>query len=188
MAKYSADTKIAACKDYLEGELTHKEICDKYGITFNASACKSMINEWVPRYLEAGEEAFLDKKGNNTYTAEDKIAVVEEYLSGNGSLTEIAAKYKIPSKETLRKWVLDYQSNKTLKSYNPKGHLYNPESKRKATAMERKTVVKYCIEHNHDYKGTAEAFNLFYGQVYDWVKRYDGSPKRNSNSEKKRES
>ena len=180
MAKYSAETKIAACKDYLAGDLSHQEICKKYGITFNVNACKSMLNEWVPRYLEAGEDAFIGKKGNNSYTAADKVAVVEDYLAGNGSLTDIAAKYKIPSKETLRKWVMTYTENKELKDYAPKGSVYDPANKKKTTAMERKAVVKYCIEHNHDYKGTAAEFGLFYGQVYDWVKRYDTSKKRQS--------
>ncbi len=101
MSKYTAETKIAACKDYLSGNYTHKEVYQKYGITFNETVVKSMLNEWVPHYLQAGEAAFLKPNGNKDYPAEYKLQAVKEYLDGKGSLIEIAAKYNIPSKATL---------------------------------------------------------------------------------------
>ncbi len=36
-----------------------------------------------------------------------------------------------------------------------------------------KEIVNYCINHNRDYKNTATKFNVSYGQVYSWVKKYD---------------
>ena len=47
------------------------------------------------------------------------------------------------------------------------------EAKRKTTMEERKKIVTYCIEHNHDYKGTATLYDVSYSQVYSWVKKYD---------------
>ena len=47
------------------------------------------------------------------------------------------------------------------------------EARRKTTIDERKEIVKYCIEHNRDYKGTANIYDVSYGQVYSWVKKYD---------------
>lgn len=31
-------------------------------------------------------------------------------------------------------------------------------------------IIKYCIDHNHDYKGTAEFYGGNYAQIYNWVK------------------
>lgn len=165
MSKYSVETKIAACKDYLSGQFTHKEVCQKYGITFNETVVKSMLNEWVPRYLQSGEAAFLKPKGNKDYSAEYKMEAVKTYLNGEGSLIEIAAKYNIPN------WVKDYTENKELKDYHPHGILYTDESKRFVSAMERKEITQYCFDHNLDYKGTAAHFNISYAQVYGWCKR-----------------
>lgn len=47
------------------------------------------------------------------------------------------------------------------------------ESRRKTTINERKNIVKYCIEHRRDYKGTAEKYYVSYSQVYNWVRKYD---------------
>lgn len=46
---------------------------------------------------------------NNQYTPEFKLQIIKEYLSSEeiGFLT-LAKKYNIPSKETVRKWVLKY--------------------------------------------------------------------------------
>lgn len=47
------------------------------------------------------------------------------------------------------------------------------DARRKTTIEERKEIVKYCIEHGRDYKGTASVYNVSYSQVYSWVKKYD---------------
>lgn len=47
------------------------------------------------------------------------------------------------------------------------------EARRKTTMDERKEIVEYCLTHNRDYKGTATTFEVSYGQVYFWVKKYD---------------
>ena len=49
------------------------------------------------------------------------------------------------------------------------------EARRKTTIEERKEIVKYCIEHNRDYKGTASIYDVSYSQVYSWVKKYDAN-------------
>ena len=47
------------------------------------------------------------------------------------------------------------------------------EARRKTTIAERKEIVEYCITHNRDYKGTASLYDVSYGQVYSWVKKYE---------------
>ncbi|MBP5266140.1 MAG: helix-turn-helix domain-containing protein [Lachnospiraceae bacterium] len=175
MAKYTVEIKIAACKEYLDGKLSHKEICQKYGISFNESNRSSILNDWILRYQELGENAFIRSKGNRSYQHEEKVRIVEEYLAGGGSLGYIAAKYGIPSKDTLRSWVLKYNANRELKDYNPKRGVYMAEARRKTTIEERKEIVEYCLSHDRDYKGTASLYDVSYSQVYSWVRKYDAT-------------
>jgi transposase-like protein len=175
MSKYSNELKISACKEYLEGKLSHKEICLKYGIYYNEKYRTSKIFSWLHNYRVDGENAFISKSGNNSYTSEFKAEVVESYLSGDGSLEDVAAKYKIPSSETLRQWVLSYNANGTLVDYNPKPEVYMANARRKTTIEERKEIVEYCLAHNRNYKDTAILYDVSYSQVYSWVKKYDAT-------------
>lgn len=52
------------------------------------------------------EVSFLMSK----YSAEFKIKLVKEYLEGKISYNELAIKYSIPNKETIRVWVNTYES------------------------------------------------------------------------------
>lgn len=49
------------------------------------------------------------------------------------------------------------------------------DAKRKTTVEERKEIVKYCIEHNRNYKDAASIFDVSYSQVYSWVRKYDAN-------------
>ena len=173
MSKYTTEIKLAACKEYFDGKLSRRDICQKYGIHFSESRRTSILDEWIIRYQELGKNAFVKPKGNRTYHSEEKVCIVEEYLEGKGSLLSIAAKYGIPGKEVLRQWVLSYNANRELRDYNPKREVYMAEARRKTTIEERKEIVEYCLAHNRDYKGTASLFGVSYSQVYSWVKKYD---------------
>ena len=117
--------------------------------------------------------AFQEKSYNKSYTKEFKMQVVEEYISGHGSLEELILKYDISSTIQLRKWISVYNANRELKDYCPKREVYMAEARRKTTIEERKKIVDYCINHNRDYKGTASIYDVSYSQVYSWVKKYD---------------
>ena len=173
MSKYTVDIIIAACEDYLTGNLSHDEICRKYSISYNEKESNSILRDWIVRYRAHGQAAFIKEKGNKHYSAQFKKSVVEEYLAGNGSLRDIAAKYGIPSKGTLRLWVLEYNANRKLKDYIPNREVYMAEARRKTTIEERKEIVEYCLAHDRDYKGTASLYTVSYSQVYSWVKKYD---------------
>lgn len=175
MSKYSAELKIAACEDYFSGNLSHKEICYKYGIHYNEKTSVSMLNKWIARYRVQGRDAFLKAKGNSYYTSQQKMLIVKDYLDGNGSFIEIAAKHGVASDNTVREWVLLYNANRELKDYNPKREVYMAEARRKTTIEERKEIVEYCLSHNRDYKGTASLYGVSYSQVYSWVRKYDAA-------------
>ena len=175
MSKYSPEIKIKACEDYLSGKYSHKEICMKYGIHFHEKKCTSMLNEWLPRYLANGAATFFKTAGNQSYSSELKEMIVLEYLSGKGSYNDIAAKYNLRSKSQLQNWVLLYNANRELKDYDPMQEVYMADARRKTTIEERKEIVKYCIEHNRNYKETASIYDVSYSQVYSWVKKYDAN-------------
>lgn len=172
MSKYSAEIKLAACQEYLSGKLSHREICEKYGIYYNSKKRNSMLNQWMPRYLAHGENAFIEHNGNDGFTASFKEEVVKDYLSGGGSYGDIAVKYNIRGRDTVRRWVLLYNANIELKDYDPKREVYMAKAKRKTTVEERKEIVEYCIAHGKDYKRTAVLYKVSYNQVYSWVRKY----------------
>ncbi len=173
--KYSPKIKIHACEDYLSGELSMREICEKYDISYNEKSHTSKVFSWLHIYKHSGRNGFFVGNKNNSYSKEFKTMVVEAYIAGEGSFEELASKYKIPSSETLRQWFLRYNANRELKDYCPKQEVYMAETRRKTTMKERKEIVEYCINHNQDYKETAKLYAVSYNQVYSWVKKYNES-------------
>ena len=173
MPIYSAEIKIKACEEYLSGNYTQQEICQKYDILYRKDSRSSVIMEWVKIYIANGPTAFTRPKENQSYSAELKRTAVLDYLSGGGSYVDVAIKYNIRSKSQLKRWVLKYNANRELKDYCPNREVYMAEARRKTTIEERKTIVEYCITHNRNYKETASLYDVSYSQVYDWVRKYD---------------
>ncbi|MHB8128635.1 MAG: transposase [Mobilitalea sp.] len=171
MPKYSYEEKIKACEDYFGGRRSATQIANDFGLTRISGA---MIT-WFRLYQEHGSESLFHKSKNASYSRTFKIRVVEEYVSGKGSLNDVVTKFKIPSTITVRNWIKLYNSYKELKDYDPKQEVYMAEARRKTTINERKDIVNYCIEHSRDYKGTAEKYDVSYSQVYNWIKKYDAS-------------
>lgn len=167
-SRYSAEQRIMAVEDYLSGKKSMQQICSDLGIS-----SREAVRRWVLVYQSQGTIAFDTSKKNKSYSKEFKIKVVEEYIAGIGSVTDLAAKYNIPGISTLQQWILKYNSHMELKDYDPKQEVYMAEARRKTTINERKDIVKYCIEHKRDYKGTAEKYDVSYSQVYSWVRKYD---------------
>lgn len=160
------EDKLAAIHEYLAGQGSLQTVATKYGVTL------SSFQKWIAKYKAFGDQAFL-RTGNNSYTQAFKRKVVQAYLNGEGSLIELAIKYKIPSSNTVREWILKYnKSHDELKSYNPGGNLIMTTG-RKTTYDERVEIVKYCIEHQNNYAETAEKYNVSYQQVYSWCKKYE---------------
>lgn len=173
MSKYTADIKINACKDYLSGKYSHREVCEKYGIRYNSENRHSVIEAWIRYFRKYGHSAFQKKRKKKSYSSAFKEMVVKEYLSGEGSLLDLCVKYNISGSAQLSKWVLLYNANKELKDYYPEREVYMAETRRKTTLEERMEIVEYCLVHCRDYKGTASLYNVSYSQVYTWVKKYD---------------
>ena len=168
-AKYTVEAKVRAAERYLRGEASAAGIAAEMEM---GKRGESTVREWAATYRENGIEGFHLKEGNSSYTAETKKQAVEEYLQGKGSLREISRKYHIPNKGTLRQWVEVYNSNRELRGYNPRPEVY-VAMRKKTTKEEREEIVRYCLEHGKDYKGTAARYEVSYDQVYRWVRHYE---------------
>ena len=168
-AKYTVEAKVRAAERYLRGEASAAGIAAEMEM---GKRGKSTVREWAATYRENGIEGFHLKEGNSSYTAETKKQAVEEYLQGKGSLREISRKYHIPNKETLRQWVEVYNSNRELRGYDPRPEVY-VAMRKKTTKEEREEIVRYCLEHGKDYKGTAAKYEVSYSQVYQCVRHYE---------------
>lgn len=165
-SKYSKELKIEICKRYLNGEGSTYSLADEIGTN------NMVVYRWVKKYNAFGESAFDDLKSNNAYTKTFKQMVVDAYLNGEGSLDDLAIKYNISSNSTIIKWIKDYNSHMELKDYIPGGEDIYMTKSRKVNKEERIEIVKYCLEHDLDYKTTAKVFETTYANVFNWVKKY----------------
>ena len=165
-SKYSKELKLSIVKRYLNGEGSTASLAGEI------NSDESVVWRWVKKYQAFGENTFNTSYKNASYTKDFKEQVVLDYLNGGGSYNDLAIKYHIPSGETLRRWVNDYNSHIELKDYIPGGEDIYMTKSRKVNKEERIEIVKYCLEHDMDYKTTAKIFETTYANVFNWVKKY----------------
>ena len=164
--KVSPEEKLRAVYEYMEGKGSLKTIAQKYGI-----GC-TPFRQWIQKYQAFGESAFIKTGHNASYSVEFKQTVIEDYLAGKGSFLNLAIKYKIPSFETVRRWVLMYNSHKEPKASRTGGSSLMTKG-RKTTFEERIEIVQYCIAHNHNYAETAEKYQVSYQQARSYTVKYE---------------
>ena len=164
--RFTPYEKEQACLDYINGNHSRSEICNCLHISTRT------IQDWAAIYKKYGILGFTKKTKNRSYSKEFKMELVKKYISGEASSVDLAHQYDISS-GLLRNWIRMYNANIELKDYNPKQEVYMAKARRKTTIDERKEIVNYCIEHNHNYKETAALYNVSYSQVYSWMKKYD---------------
>lgn len=167
MAKspHTPEFRAKVSQQYLDGR-SYPFLAKKYNIG------KTMLQQRVAKYRLHGIAAFIKPPGNSSYSSDFKKRCVDAVLSGEGSVDDVAARYNISSRQVIRRWIMSYNANRELKEHNPKREVYMAGAGRKTTIEERREIVAYCLEHNHDYKGTADIYEVSYSQVYSWVKKY----------------
>ena len=167
MSKITIEEKIKAVKSYTQGELGFGEIRKKYKVP------KTTLRQWIYRYKTFGIEGLMDRKRNQSYSAELKRCAVEEYLSGKDSYKDICEKYKIFSDRQLRDWIKVYNSHRELRPSRGRGSDIYMTKGRNTTYEERVEIVSYCIEHGNDYTAAIEEYGISYQQIYSWVRKYN---------------
>ena len=163
--KILPEEKLKAVKEYMNNEGSYQTIATKYGVT------STPFRKWLAKYKSMGEAAFINSS-NNRYSSKFKTQVVMSYLNGEGSLQDVAAKFKIPSPDTVSRWVLKYNGHEELKASGT-GGTYIMTKGRKTTYEERVEIVKYCIEHQSNYAEAAQKYQVSYQQVYSWTTKYE---------------
>ena len=163
--KISPEEKLRAVQEYLDGKGSMKTIAVRYGITYVS------FRKWLAKYKAFGSKAFIRTGHNASYSARFKMKVVNAYLNGEGSYEELSIKYKIPSRDTVRCWVLKYNGHEELKTSRTGGIIM--AKGRKTTFDERVEIVRYCIAHNHNYRETAQKYKVSYQQARSYTVKYE---------------
>ena len=163
--KYSSEFKIMVAEAYLNGEGGLQYTANKYGVGVTS------VQLWVRCYQHHGKSGFAKKLGNASYSSDFKQECVEAVVIEGFSINEVIAKYGIPSRSVLQRWIQVYNANRELKDYKPVRGIYM--AGRKTSFEERREIVEYCISQNKDYKKAAAKFHVSYYQVYSWVKKYN---------------
>lgn len=169
--KYSYEQKIRACTEYISGQKSAIQIALELGMS--KFGC-STIRYWVNIYHKLGTLAFEPKDNYPSYSKALKQKVVNDYLSGKGSIETLAIKYNISARVTIQRWIKMYNSHIELKDFNPKSEVYMADTL-KTTYEERIEIVKYCLAHNRDIKGTAAKYGCNYAQLYQWLRKYEAN-------------
>lgn len=169
--KFSKEQRIQACQEYISGKKSATEIANELNL---GKQGKVRIRTWARIFQVQGEKAFSTSKGNRSYSREFKIMVVNEYLSGKSSLRDLMVKYNIPAITTIQQWIMKYNNHIELKDYDPKPEVYMADTL-KTTYEERIEIVKDCLAHDRDIKGTATKYGCKYAQLYQWVRKYEAN-------------
>lgn len=162
--KYNEEVKVQACEDYQKGNGSFKSIAKSIGADYET------VRRWYLRYKEHGHNAFKTSNKNHSYSKKFKLSVIEEYITGKYSISNLAAKYNI-SYSIVRKWIDKWYNGIDIKDYDPKGDVYTLKS-RKTTYKERLEIVKWVIQNNMSYKDAADKYSVTYALVYNWTKAY----------------
>ena len=101
---------------------------------------KLQYREWKYKFDTYGFESLKEARTWKPYTKELKLFAVNDYLSGQYSLEEVARKYEISYESVLRKWIKKYNSHRELKDTS-KERTSSMTKGRKTTWEERKKIV-----------------------------------------------
>ena len=162
--KFTESEKIFLIVRYLNQNIDPSNFAKKNGINIET------FRDWLINYRSLGVNAF-SRTGNQHYSEEFKLNVVNEYLNGGGSLRYLCEKHKIKSKTQLRSWISKYNNHEELKSYSG-GTGRIMVKGRKTTFEERIDIVKDYIESGCSYEEIAEKYEISYQQIYQWVRKY----------------
>lgn len=157
--------KVKAVEDVLAGRISEGRKARELGVV------RSALQRWIVIYKSSGPAGLLHQDHNKVYSKEIKFAAVNDYLSGRGSLSDIAIKYGLRSDCQLRHWIKDYNAQGTITSRGSGGGSYLKKA-RQTTLEERQEIVQYCLDHDCNYGETAKKYECSYQQVRNWVLKY----------------
>ena len=179
--QYSKELKLELVKKHLEDGISYWKLGKEYGIE------ASIIRRWGHKYETFGEDG-LEKQNADlcNYSAEFKKKIVLEYLGGDITSQDLAAKYKIHAPSTVRTWIKQYNNPLVFDTFdkavatNPgatpllhsdRGYQYTSKAFRRrilaAEMTQSMSRVARCIDN-----GPMEGFwglmkrEMYYGKKY----------------------
>ncbi|MGO4272243.1 transposase [Paenibacillus sp. TAF58] len=105
---YSAELKLQAVKDYLDGELSQYQIIDKYKI-----ASRTQLSDWVKKYnshssLNAYNEGAKAMTKRRSTTWQERLEIVQYCLIHNQDYRKTAEQHQV-SYQQVYQWMKKYQ-------------------------------------------------------------------------------
>ncbi|WP_159454530.1 helix-turn-helix domain-containing protein, partial [Staphylococcus cornubiensis] len=94
-------------------------------------------------YQKDGIEA-IQPRSPRAYSNDLKLQIVNEALTSDISLQELATKYSIRSSQSIRLWIKRYQAGKEFKRYDFESG--GDRLAKQTTLEERVMIAQYCIE------------------------------------------
>ena len=168
-SKVDPALKVELVERYLRDEISISEACKLAGLSLKTT---SPFRKWVNIYHNEGPSGLLNQKTNVHYSKEVKLAAVNAYLNGEGTLMEIAGRFGLRSDSPLQSWIKEYNTHGEIKSRSHGGGSYMRKA-RKTTPDERLAIVHDCLANDKNYSAMALKYNCSYQQVRNWVQRYE---------------
>lgn len=104
MAKYSYEFKKQVINEYLSGKGSYSYLAKIHGMPD-----KTPIQNWVQNYNHYGEEGLLRSRKNKKYSFEEKLAIVEIYLTSEISYDDLAMQEGILNPGIIARWVNEFR-------------------------------------------------------------------------------
>lgn len=104
MAKYFFKFKKQVVSAYLDGQGCTVYLAKIYGMPNH-----TQIQRWVATYKKYGDNGLMCSKQQEVYSFEQKLSVVELYLSSKLSYQELALQEGIHNFTMITKWVNDFR-------------------------------------------------------------------------------
>ena len=141
-SKIDPTLKVKLVERYLAGEISKAEAARLAGVDK-----QDTFNRWFIIYKNEGPTGLLDQRHNRNYSVELKSAAIQAYLSGDGSLKDIAEKFQLRSETQLQNWIKEYNTHGEIRSRESGGGSYMRKS-RQTTPEERLEIVQDCLAND----------------------------------------
>ena len=136
MAKYDFEFKKKVVEAYLRGEGGYQILSKKFGLKSTRQ-----IGYWVKAYKKFGDEGLKVLENGRVYPFEFKLLVVESYLKGNGSYSELGLKYEILNHRVIGSWVKKFKKDGPEALKKPQeGREYTVEYHKKRPSKPKKQM------------------------------------------------
>lgn len=146
MAKYSYEFKKKIVLEYLNTPEGYDSISCKYGLS---SSCQ--LKNWVAAYQKWGDTGLKRSRSQKVYSFEEKIFVVESYLTSEISYQRLALQVGINNPAMLARWVNEFKTSgpDALRPHRKgrKKKLSTSKVKKEAMQEVQNTEIDTSVEH-----------------------------------------